>query len=99
MLVACRSNVEDFIKPYAYYSSDLVQKFFDSSMKRSINDFALQLEAYVMSGVKGLSAGNLLVMSAHGNDAGVVENSKTRTLELKKKTASLILEKLSKHTG
>ena len=68
MLVACRSNVEDFIKPYAYYSSDLVQKFFDSSMKRSINDFALQLEAYVMSGVKGLSANNLLAMNTHGND-------------------------------
>lgn len=60
MLVACRSNVEDFIKPYAYYSSDLVQKFFDSSMKRSINDFALQLEAYVMSGVKGLFVKNPL---------------------------------------
>ena len=53
MLVACRSNTEDFIKPYAYYSSDVVQKFFDSSLKHSINDFVLQLEAYVMSGVKG----------------------------------------------
>ena len=54
MLVACRSNTEDFVKPYAYYSSDLIQRFFDSSLKRSINDFALQLEAYVMSGVKGI---------------------------------------------
>ena len=54
MLVVCRSNTEDYVKPYAYYSSDLVQKFFDSSLKRSINDFAIQLEAYVMSGVKGI---------------------------------------------
>ena len=42
------------MKPYAYYSSDLIQKFFDSSLKRSINDFTIQLEAYVMSGVKGM---------------------------------------------
>ena len=53
MLVACRSTAEDYMKPYAYYSSDLIPKFFDSSLKRSINDFAIQLEAYVMSGVKG----------------------------------------------
>ena len=53
MLVACRSNAEDFVKPYAYFSSELVPNFFDSSMKRSVHDFAVQFEAYVMSGVKG----------------------------------------------
>ena len=54
MLVVCQSNTEDFVKPHAYYSSDLIQSFFNSSLKRSINDFALQLEAYVMSDVKGI---------------------------------------------
>lgn len=47
-------------------------------MKRSINDFALQLEAYVMSGVKGLSADNLIAMSAHGNDWQVLSKTLKR---------------------
>ncbi|KAF9642255.1 hypothetical protein BDM02DRAFT_3074142, partial [Thelephora ganbajun] len=82
LLVACRSAVEDFAKPFAYFSSDTIKGFFSSSLNRSIDDFALQLEAYVMSGIKG-----------------VVENSKTQTLELKKRTAALIVGKLRAIAG
>ncbi|KAF9788758.1 hypothetical protein BJ322DRAFT_977470, partial [Thelephora terrestris] len=82
LLVACRSTTEDFIKPYAYYSSDTILGFFNSSMKRSVDDFSLQIEAYVMSGLKG-----------------IVENSKLQTLDLKKRTAALIGQKLRAITG
>ena len=51
--MACRSTVEDFAKPFAYFSSDTVKGFFGSSLNRSVEDFTLQLEAYVMSGIKG----------------------------------------------
>ncbi|KAF9791312.1 hypothetical protein BJ322DRAFT_1104974 [Thelephora terrestris] len=82
LFVACRSAVEHFIKPYAYFSSDTVERFFGSTLNRSVEDFALQLESFVMSGIKG-----------------VVENSKTQTLDLKKRLAALIMEKLRATTG
>jgi len=55
LLVACRSTVADFAKPFAYFSSATIKEFFSSLLNRSIDDFALQLEAYVMSGIKGMS--------------------------------------------
>ncbi|KAF9778552.1 hypothetical protein BJ322DRAFT_1024883 [Thelephora terrestris] len=82
LLVACRSTTEDFIKPYAYFSSDTIQGFFNSSLKRSVEEFSLQIEAYVMFGLKG-----------------VIENSKMQTLDLKKRTAALIGQKLRAITG
>jgi hypothetical protein len=53
LLVACRSTAGDFVKPFAYFSSDTIKGFFNSSLNRSVDDFALQMEAYVMSGIKG----------------------------------------------
>lgn len=96
LLVACRSTVEDFAKPFAYFSSDTIKGFFSSSLNRSVEDFALQLEAYVMSGIKGTAhiCSCKVVVLPNVPTPGVVENSKTQTLELKKKTASLIVEKL-----
>ena len=72
-------------------------------MNRLIDDFALQLEAYVMSSIKGkththyqrvLQCDNLMDLFL-----GVVENSKTQTLELKKKTTALVIEKLHELIG
>lgn len=54
LLVSCRSTTDDFVKPFACFSSDRIKSFFNSSLNRSVDDFALQLEAYVMSGIKGM---------------------------------------------
>ena len=53
LLVACRSSTKDFMKPFIYYSSDVVKEFITDSLNRSMDDLAVQLEAYVMSGLKG----------------------------------------------
>ena len=56
LLVSCRSTTDDFVKPFACFSSDRIKSFFNSSLNRSVDNFALQLEAYVMSGIKGMDA-------------------------------------------
>ena len=53
LLVACRSSTKDFMKPFIYYSSEVVKTFIADSLNRSLDDFGVQLEAYVMSGLKG----------------------------------------------
>jgi hypothetical protein len=42
------------MKPFIYYSSDVVRAFMADSLNRSMDDFGVQLEAYVMSGIKGM---------------------------------------------
>ena len=42
------------MKPFVYYSSDVVKGFIADSLNRSMDDFAIQLEAYVMTGLKGM---------------------------------------------
>ena len=54
LLVACRSNTKDFMKPFIYFSSEVVKNFIADSLNRSLDDFGVQLEAYVMSGLKGM---------------------------------------------
>ena len=41
------------MKPFIYYSSDVVKEFIADSLNRSMDDLVIQLEAYVMSGIKG----------------------------------------------
>ena len=41
------------MKPFIYYSSDVVKEFITDLLNRSMDDLAVQLEAYVMSGLKG----------------------------------------------
>lgn len=41
------------MKPFIYYLSDVVKEFIVDSLNRSMDDLAIQLEAYVMSGIKG----------------------------------------------
>jgi len=41
------------MKPFIYYSSEVVKGFITDSLNRSMDDLAIQLEAYVMSGLKG----------------------------------------------
>ena len=53
LLVACRSSTKDFMKPFIYFSSEVVKTFIADSLNRSLDDFGVQLEAYVMSGLKG----------------------------------------------
>ncbi|KAF9786217.1 hypothetical protein BJ322DRAFT_1020300 [Thelephora terrestris] len=63
----------------------------------TIEDFTLQLEAYVMSGIKGvacLSPAGAATQFSNGFFIGVVENSKAQTLDLKKRVATVIIEKL-----
>ncbi|KAF9789735.1 hypothetical protein BJ322DRAFT_1000888 [Thelephora terrestris] len=82
MLTACRSSTKDFMKPFVVYSSDVVKAFVTDSLNRLLDDLVVQMEAYVMSGLKG-----------------VVVNSKTKVLELKRRTAALILGKLQALAG
>ena len=42
------------MKPFIYYSSDVVKEFMADSLNWSMDDLAIQLEAYVMSGIKGM---------------------------------------------
>ena len=53
------------MKPFIYYSSDVVKEFIAGSLNRSMDDLAIQLEAYGMSGIKG--AYWLLVMIWHSD--------------------------------
>ena len=41
------------MKPFIYYSSEVVKGFIADLLNRSMDDFAIQLEAYVMTGLKG----------------------------------------------
>lgn len=41
------------MKPFIFYSSDVVKAFITDSLNRSMDDLAIQMEAYVMSGLKG----------------------------------------------
>ena len=41
------------MKPFIYFSSEVVKASIADSMNRSLDDFGVQLEAYVMSGLKG----------------------------------------------
>ncbi|KAF9789649.1 hypothetical protein BJ322DRAFT_991516, partial [Thelephora terrestris] len=54
-LIASRSKTTDFMKPFIYYSSDVVKGFIADSFGRSIDDFAVQMEAYVITGLKGVA--------------------------------------------
>ena len=84
------------MKPFAYYSSGVVKEFITDSLNRSMDDLAIQLEAYVMSGLKGARQQTTAVcfMILTPFFSGVVVNSKTKALELKSKTTALIIEKL-----
>ena len=42
------------MKPFIYYSSEVIKGFITDSLNRSMDDLAIQLEAYVMSGLKGM---------------------------------------------
>jgi hypothetical protein len=42
------------MKPFIYYSSEVVKGFITDSFNRLMDEFALQLEAYVMTGLKGM---------------------------------------------
>lgn len=85
------------MKPFIYYSSEVVKEFITDSLNRSMDDLAVQLEAYVMSGLKGMYQPTPISWP-DSVSPGVVVNSKTKTLELKRKTTTLILEKLRKYT-
>ena len=97
LLMACRSTAVDFAKPFAYFSSDTIKGFFSSSLNQSIDDFALQLEAYVMSGIKGVAhlrhsqvlLRNHLILFSRRRRKFQVTGSRTQ-----EKTATLIMEKL-----
>jgi len=81
-----------------YYSSEVVKQFITDSLNRSMDDLAIQLEAYVMSGLKGTCKHVTTVYSLTLSfPPGVIINSKTRILELKRKTTTLILEKLRRY--
>ena len=54
LLIACRSDTKDFAKPFVYYSSEVVKQFITDLLNWSMDDLAIQLEAYVMSGLKGM---------------------------------------------
>ena len=42
------------MKPFIYYPSEVVKEFITDSLNQSMDDLAVQLEAYVMSGLKGM---------------------------------------------
>lgn len=41
------------MKPFVYYSSDVVKQFVADSLNRSMDDLVVQLESYVVTGLKG----------------------------------------------
>ncbi len=48
-----RSNHEDYNPPFVFYTGDRVGTFFELISKNTIQDFAVKLEAYCISGVDG----------------------------------------------
>ncbi|KAI1789728.1 hypothetical protein LXA43DRAFT_1096144 [Ganoderma leucocontextum] len=59
LLVATRGSVEAFGDPVIHYSDPRVQQFMESTMGATLEDTALRMEAYCVSGVQGVVSNQL----------------------------------------
>ncbi len=48
-----RANHDDYNPPFVFYTGDGIANFFELVTKNTIQDFAVKLEAYCISGVDG----------------------------------------------
>jgi hypothetical protein len=53
-MLAVRSDADHYVRPLVFYTSQRVSDFFDLSLKQSMADIAVRLEAYCISGVQGI---------------------------------------------
>ncbi|KAF7973085.1 hypothetical protein HWV62_16286 [Athelia sp. TMB] len=53
-LIAARTQASQFLRPFVVTTSDLVVDFFQMSFGESASDVAVRLEAYCLSGIKGV---------------------------------------------
>ncbi len=56
LLVAIRSKMDDYNPPYIFHTNDRIQHYVETVTKTTLPDFAVKLEAHVISGVDGTSA-------------------------------------------
>ncbi|KAH0828644.1 hypothetical protein J3R83DRAFT_2997, partial [Lanmaoa asiatica] len=54
ILIAVRSDLDHYTRPFVYVSEDRVADFFQLSLKTPPTDIAARLEAYCLSGVQGI---------------------------------------------
>ncbi|RDX48314.1 hypothetical protein OH76DRAFT_1352635, partial [Lentinus brumalis] len=55
VLLAVRSKHDDYNPPYVFYTGDRIANFVEIVTKNTIQDFAVKLEAYCISGVDGVA--------------------------------------------
>ena len=61
LLIAVRSSQDDFLQPRTFVTSDRVSSFFESVFHRTAIDFGVKLEAYLISGIQGMSILDILL--------------------------------------
>ncbi|KZT01075.1 uncharacterized protein LAESUDRAFT_717767 [Laetiporus sulphureus 93-53] len=78
MVFAVCFELDQYNKPYIFFTTRRLPDYFEFAMKSTITDFAMRMEAWMLSG-------------AHG----VVNSYVQETIDLKKKTTMLIMQKLN----
>jgi hypothetical protein len=53
VLLLVRSNVEDYIRPQWFASSNKCEDFAVLSLKTTLSEMAMKMEGYMMSGIEG----------------------------------------------
>ena len=53
LFIAVRSKLDWYNPPYVFYSNERVAQFWESLTSKTIQDLALQMEGFCISGIKG----------------------------------------------
>lgn len=53
IVIAARSNHQDFLRPYVWTSTPQLASFFHTTFNSHIADFAIKMEAYGLTGLSG----------------------------------------------
>ncbi len=94
LLIAVRSNLEHHNQPFVFYSSERVASFWETITKKTVEDLALQMEGFCISGVEGTSHVTRFLCARLIGCSGLARNHKQELLEAKQRVAALILQKL-----
>lgn len=97
MLIAVRSNLNGYLRPFAFGTERGIN-FFKASMNANLPDTALKFEAYSTSGVKGKPFFTADSIANNNCLLGVVENYQQQFQKEKQATTALIRELLGAST-
>ena len=101
MVIAVRSNHDDFLKPQIYVTDDRIHDFFQTLFSQSISDFVIKLEAFFISGISGtlieLKSDFMHANLHHVFLVGLAKTYGAEMTDLKQTAGALILRKLREY--